>query len=67
MSNEYEITLAVRGVKEEHAAYVAQQMFVLQRLFDLDGTDVTTDISAEKNRDGVEAIYDLIPVRPVDD
>ena len=60
----YDITLSVRGVKDEHASYVAQQLFALQRLFLLDGTDVTTDISAEKGRDGVERIYDLIPTKP---
>jgi len=32
----YEITLTVSGVKDEHAAYVASQMFLLQRLFKLE-------------------------------
>lgn len=56
----YEITLTVAGVKEEHAAYVASQLFLLQRLFKLDGTNVETAVSAERNRDGVERIYDLV-------
>lgn len=59
---EFEITLLVTGVKEEHAAYVAQQLFVLQRLFKLDGTDVETTLSATRSNDPeTERIYDLIP------
>lgn len=59
----FEITLTVSGVKEEHAAYVAQQLFVLQRLFKLDGSDVETNLSARTAHDDpiVERIYDLIP------
>jgi len=60
---EYEITLTVSGVKEEHAAYVARTLFVLQGLFKIDGSDVETSLSAQKENDlpGVERIYDLIP------
>jgi len=59
-SGEYEIALTVSGVKEEHAAYVASQLFLLQRLFKLDGSNVETSVSAERGRDGVERIYDLV-------
>lgn len=60
---DYEISLTVSGVKEEHAAYVAQTLFILQRLFSLDGSDVETSLSACRGSDlpGVERIYDLIP------
>lgn len=57
----YEITLTVSGVKDEHAAYVASQLFLLQRLFKLDGSNVETSVTAERNRDGIERIYNLIP------
>lgn len=63
-ASEYEITLTVGGVKEEHASYVARQLFILQRIFKLDGTDVETTISAERGRDGVERVYELIPADP---
>ena len=61
--SEFEISLTVTGVKEEHAAYVARTLFVLQGLFKIDGSDVETSLSAHKESDavGVERIYDLIP------
>lgn len=58
--SEYEISLTVRRVKEEHAAYVAQTLFILSGLFKADGSDVEADLSAERGRDGIERIYDLL-------
>ena len=59
----YTISLHVEGVSDEHAAYVAQSLFILQRLFTLEGSGVGTELSAHKAGDpvGVERIYDLIP------
>jgi hypothetical protein len=63
----YELTLTISRVSEEHAAYVAQQLEVLGRLFKLDGSDVETLLSAERDRDGQEAIYGLLPDQPEKD
>lgn len=57
----WEIQLQVSRVSDEHAAYVARCLHVLQGLFRLDGSDVEVTVYAERNRDGVERIYELIP------
>jgi hypothetical protein len=57
---EYEIALTVSRVADEHAAYVAQVLMILQGLFTADGSDVDTSVSAERGRDGVERVHELL-------
>lgn len=61
------LQLEVARVKDEHATYVAQQLALLSRLFALDGSDVSIDLSAERNGDGTERIYELLGLEGGDD
>lgn len=59
---DYEISLTVCGVAEEHASYVAKQLEALTRLFKLDGSSVDTVLSARRqgDRHEVERIFELL-------
>lgn len=60
VTNSYAVTLEIGRVKEEHIAYTVALMNALSSAFGLDGTDVSVDLSVERNRDGIERVYEYI-------
>jgi hypothetical protein len=55
-----EVTLVVRGVKDEHVAWTVRALFLLTGFLKLDGTELDFDMSVERNHDGVERIHEYI-------
>lgn len=55
-----EVTLYVRGVKDEHVAWTCRALWVLTSLLKLDGTDLEFDLSVERNRDGIERVHEYV-------
>lgn len=62
MDGNYEVSMTVRGVKDENVAWMARAMAILSDMFALDGTDINVDISVERNHDGVERVHDYVGV-----
>lgn len=56
----YELTITVSSIKEEHVAYISMLAVALSDAFKADGAERPIDISLERDRDGVERIYEFV-------
>lgn len=56
----YEITLTLGGVADEHVAWTVRALHHLGQLFKLDGSAIDVRVSVERNRDGVERVYEFL-------
>lgn len=61
MANSWTVSLEVSRLKDEHVLWTTKAMRTISELLQLEGTDIGIDISVEKNRDGVERLYEILP------